>query len=77
MVACGYCLAFAGVMQSFDTMADALGDPNLKDQISAAIGDAKTGGRVLLGISIVTIAARLRSSGRPANMRMAFLSFLG
>jgi hypothetical protein len=61
-VAWGYCLAFAGVLlQGLDTMADALGDPNLKDQISASIGDAKTAGRVLLGISIVTIVARLRS----------------
>jgi hypothetical protein len=58
----GYFLAFAGaVMQIVDNIADALGDPNLKDQISASIGDAKTAGRVLLGISIVTIIARLRS----------------
>jgi hypothetical protein len=64
-VAWGYCLAFAGaLMQSLDALADALGDPNLKDQISASIGDAKTTGRVLLGISIVTIVARLRSIRR-------------
>ncbi len=61
-VAWGYCLAFAGVMmQGLDTAADALGDPNLKDQISASIGDTRTAGRVLLGISIVTIVARMRS----------------
>jgi hypothetical protein len=61
-VAWGYSLAFVGVMmQGIDTVADALGDPNLKDQISASIGDARTTGRVLLGISIVTIAARLRT----------------
>lgn len=61
-IAWGYFLAFAGaVMQALDSVADALGDPNLKDQISAAIGDAKTVGRILLGISIVTIIARLRS----------------
>ena len=61
-VAWGYCLAFVGVtMQGIDTVADALGDPNLKDQISASIGDARMTGRVLLGISIVTIAARLRT----------------
>ena len=37
-MAWGYCLAFAGVtMQGLDTMADALGDPNLKDQISASM----------------------------------------
>jgi hypothetical protein len=61
-VAWSYCLALAGVtMQGLDTMGAALGDPNLKDQISASIGDAKTVGRILLGISIVTIIARLRS----------------
>ena len=53
-------------MQCLDSIADALGDPNLKDQISAAIGDAKTVGRIMLGISAVTIIARLRSI-RKAN----------
>jgi hypothetical protein len=61
-IAWGYFLAFAGaVMQGLDSIADALGDPNLKDQISAAIGDTQTTGRVLLGISMVTIIVRLRS----------------
>jgi len=61
-IAWGYFLAFAGaILQGLDSVADALGDPSLKDQISASIGDAKTAGRVLLGISIVTIVARLRS----------------
>ena len=61
-VAWGYSLAFVGVMmQGIDTVADALGDPNLKDQISASIGDARMTGRVLLGISVITIAARLRT----------------
>jgi hypothetical protein len=61
-IAWGYCVAFAGAAMSFvDSIGDALGDPNLKDQISAAIGDAKVAGRILLGISIITILARLRS----------------
>lgn len=61
-IAWSYCLAVAGaVMQAIDAIADALGDPALKDQISAAFGDAKTVGRILLVISIVTILARLRS----------------
>jgi hypothetical protein len=61
-IAWSYCLAFAGAaMQGLDSLADALGDPNLKDQISASIGDARTAGRVLLGISVVTMIARLRS----------------
>jgi hypothetical protein len=61
-IAWSYCLALAGtLMQAMDTIADAFGDPNLRDQISTAIGDAKIVGRILLGISIVTIIARLRS----------------
>jgi hypothetical protein len=61
-IAWSYCLAFAGAaMQGLDSVADALGDPNLKDQISASIGDARAAGRVLLGISVITMIARLRS----------------
>ncbi|HWZ39332.1 MAG TPA: hypothetical protein VNY08_13625 [Bradyrhizobium sp.] len=61
-IAWGYVLAIVGgVMSIIDNVGDALGDPGLKDQISAAIGDARIAGRVLLGISIVTILARLRS----------------
>jgi hypothetical protein len=61
-IAWSYCLAFAGaIMQGMDLIADALGDPNLKDQINASIGDARMAGRILLGISVVTIIARLRS----------------
>ena len=44
-----------------DNIGDALGDPALRDQLSAAIGNAKITGRVLLGISVITILARLRS----------------
>jgi phage terminase large subunit len=55
-------IIFRGMqMQGLDSIADALGDPNLKDQISASIGDTRTAGRGLLGISVVTIIARLRS----------------
>jgi hypothetical protein len=61
-IAWGYCLAFAGAaMQAIDNIADALGDPALRDQMSAAIGDTRTVGRILLGVSIITIIARLRS----------------
>lgn len=66
-VAWGYCLAFAGAaMQSVDALGDVVGDPNFKDQLAAAVGDARTVGRILLGVSIVTIIARLRSL-RKAN----------
>ena len=61
-IAWGYVLAFVGAAMSvIDNIGDALGDPGLKDQIGAAIGDARIAGLVLLGISIVTILARLRS----------------
>jgi hypothetical protein len=64
-VAWGYALAIAGVVMSVvDNIGDVLGDPSLKDQISAAIGDTKITGRVLLGISIITILVRLRSLKR-------------
>ena len=61
-IAWGYLLAIAaGVMTAIDNIGDALGDPNLRDQINSAFGDAKVAGRVLLGISIITNLARLRS----------------
>jgi hypothetical protein len=61
-VAWGYLLASVGGMMAIvDNIGDALGDPALKDQVSAAIRDARTAGRILLGISVITILARLRS----------------
>jgi len=61
-VAWGYILAITGAaMTIIDNIGDALGDPNLRDQINNAIGDTRVAGRVLLGISIITILARLRS----------------
>jgi len=64
-IAWGYVLAFTGVLLSIiDNISDALGDPGLKDQISAAVGDTRTVGRIFLLISLVTIVARLRSLKR-------------
>jgi hypothetical protein len=64
-IAWGYCLALAGAaLQVIDSVADALGDPGLREQIDSAVGDAKTAGRILLGISVITIIARLRSLRR-------------
>jgi hypothetical protein len=60
-MAWSYCLAVAGAaMQGVDILADVLADPNLRDQVSAAVGDTRTVGRILLGVSIITIIARLR-----------------
>ena len=64
-IAWGYVLAFiGGLLSIIDTISDALGDPGLKDQISAAFGDTRTVGRILLLISLITIIARLRSLRR-------------
>ena len=39
-IAWSYCIALAGALASIiDDLADALGDPGVKDQISSAIGD--------------------------------------
>ena len=61
-IAWGYLLALVGViLQLIDAAGDVLGDPGIRDQVSAAVGDPTWAGRVLLAISIVTLAARLRS----------------
>ncbi len=61
-IAWSYLLALLGLtLQAVDTAGDVLGDPTIKEQISAAVGDPVWSGRVLLAISIVTLAARLRS----------------
>lgn len=64
-IAWSYCMALAGALASIiDDLADALGDPAVKDQINSAIGDVTTTGRVMLVISVVTIIARLRTLRR-------------
>jgi hypothetical protein len=61
-IAWGYVLAAIGTLLSvLDSIGDALGDPSLKDQITAAVGDAKMVSRILLSISVITILTRLRS----------------
>jgi len=64
-IAWSYCIALAGALASIiDDLADALGDPGVKDQISSAIGDVTMTGRIMLVISVVTIIARLRTLRR-------------
>ena len=66
-VAWTYLLALVGVILQFvDVAGDVLGDPGFQDQVSAAIGDPIWAGRALLVISIVTLAARLRSIRTPS-----------
>lgn len=60
-------MAVGATLQLIDAAGDALGDQAIKDQIAAAIGDARTVGRILLGISIVNIIARARSLARKVS----------
>ena len=48
-------------MQALDAIADLAGGQDFKDQVNSAIGDPKMAGRILLGVSVITILARLRS----------------
>ncbi|MDR3469819.1 MAG: hypothetical protein P4M07_28145 [Xanthobacteraceae bacterium] len=62
-MAWGYVLAAGGViLQTVDGLADTLGDPGFRQQVSDALGaDTRVLGRIFLGISIVTMIARARS----------------
>jgi hypothetical protein len=61
-IAWGYLLATLGlILQFVDAAGEIFGDPAIKDQVSAAVSDPTWSGRVLLAISVVTLAARLRS----------------
>lgn len=61
-IAWGYLLALVGaLLQIVDAAGDVFGDPAIKEQVSAAVGDPTWSGRVLFAISVVTLAARFRS----------------
>lgn len=62
----GYVLAGIGfIMQAIEPIATALGDPDIKQQVTDALGaNPKLLGYVLIAVSGVTLAARLRSIGK-------------
>lgn len=67
-IAWGYLLALAGLLlQLVDAAGDVLGDPAIKDQVSEVVSDPAWAGRALLAISVITIAARLRSIRRQSR----------
>lgn len=55
-------MALGFVMDRIDMLATVLGDPQFKEQLSAAIGaDTKVLGWVLMVISVLIFASRMRS----------------
>lgn len=58
-----YVQGILGILATqIDSIASLLGDPDFKTQVSNLIGaDTKTLGYVLMGISLITFAARMRS----------------
>lgn len=68
-IAWGYFMAFIGfITQWLEPLGNMLGDPDLKAQISDTLqANPKILGYVLMGISAVTIAARLRSFAKAAD----------
>jgi hypothetical protein len=57
--------AFGAFLQNVDSIASALGDPSLNQQIASVVGDAKMLGRWLLTVGIITTIARLKSLIKP------------
>lgn len=62
-LAWSYFLAGVGfIMQAVEPVATALGDPDIKQQVTDALGaNPKILGYIAMAISAITIAARLRS----------------
>lgn len=59
---------FSWLLQWIDPIANLVGDPDLRQQITETIGaDPKIGGYVLMAISFITIAAHLRSFAKAAD----------
>lgn len=65
-IAWSYLLAGIGfAAQAIDPLAAALGDPDLRSQITSVISaDPKIIGYVAMAVSFITILARLRSIGK-------------
>lgn len=64
-VAWSYVLAFAGaVLTVIDAIAEASSDPTIKDNINAMFSP-KIVGYIIVGISLATLIARLRSMRKP------------
>jgi|tagenome__1003787_1003787.scaffolds.fasta_scaffold20353896_2 hypothetical protein len=64
----GYLLGGIGsAMAMLDPLANAVGDPDLKDKVAALLqSNPQVLGYLTIGISVITIAARLRSIAKGA-----------
>ena len=61
-IAWSYFIAFVGILlQLVDASSDVFNDQGFKDTVHSLIGDTQTFGRILLGISVINIIARLRT----------------
>ena len=56
-----FCFVLAAISLNLDKLADALGQQQWEDTLNKIGANPKTIGAVLLGVSLVTIAARLRT----------------
>jgi len=54
-------LAWSAALENIDSIADAIGDPNLDQQVKGFLGDAKLIARYTAIVAVITLAARLRS----------------
>lgn len=51
---------FGSVLSHIDALAAALGDPNLNQQVTTTLADAKAVGRWMLMVSVVTVIAKFK-----------------
>ncbi len=57
-----FLMAVGGLLNQLDNIAATLGDPNFKDQVAAFLhSDPKYLGYFTMAVSVITIAARMRS----------------
>lgn len=64
-IAWSYVLLAGGtILDSVDTVGNAISSPDLRDQITTSFADPVVLGRCLLAISLINIASRLRTAGK-------------
>lgn len=60
-------IALGAAVQAIDPLAAALGDPELRQQITSAFADPKVIGYITIAMSVITILARLRGIAKDAG----------